>query len=370
MAKNRSLLEEYQRIYVKPKLWLYYDTIEIERNFSNRFPTINQILESNDTAKAFVEQYLANGDKAPILNHFGNHEYRYAHIVSTFFLGIYLNKYFKSFPQRNRQFLYLWFLTCLLHDAGYDIENHHNADSIPSLEHFYHHYNIQYKLLDNISRYELDGFSTDLLRNYFSYRLFKHKLDHGICASIILYNALMKKYKEHEELNEHCINLYKQVRNGFIYHANGYELKFSRRHWKLYARCAYAIAQHNVWTPKAESEQLYRDFHLEELIGKKIVYKDRITALLVLCDTIEPVKGLEQIKKNPVTALESVYYVKNVTKQFLQISIPVSNTENNKLKNSILELSSWTNVKVEQQAQSENNQEIFNINQINKLLQQ
>jgi hypothetical protein len=110
-----------------------------------------------------------------------------------------------------------------------------------------------------------------------------------------LFDRLIKVYKEFEDL---CYD--KHVRKHFKDGSFEYDnILFSKNHWILYARCAYAIVQHNIWfASKTDDIKTYKEYDLGKLILKdelKYKYQSKMAGLLVLCDTIEPTKFYEKM---------------------------------------------------------------------------
>ena len=208
----------------------------------------------------------------------------------------------------------------------------------------------------------------ETLISYFHYRLYvSKKLDHGICGGILLYDLLRKKYEEHQKrCNEGCAGYHRienddNKTNDFTYN----NILFSERHWKLYAKCAYAIAQHNVWLPDKKSQSLYKEFGLNELRVDKLVYKTKLAALLVFCDTIEPVKAFEKVMA-PQSALLTLTMQKKCQRKELLIHLYNVCCKDNCYSNRVMPLMHWTNLCLNNDDFINGQQKIL-VSQINKL---
>ena len=352
--KADTLLDCYRGIYNQPQRWLYYAPSLSSTSITTRYPTIDKVLKSDENANDFVHLYLCAGLKGSIIDKMPNITFRYAHAVSTFFLGIYLKNIFKLGPL-DQHFLYLWFLTCLLHDADYEEEKVGNAKS---LRHFYNLHSIEFDLFLDIHTFRCKGLDENLIKNYFNYRLYAcHKMDHGICGGVILYDALRRQYNDYEKSRSR-VGRCDTPRESFVYG----NLLWSRKHWSKYASCAYAIAQHNIWAADETNISDYMNFDLNQLTGK-ITYKTKLTALLVLCDTIEPIKAFEKCQC-PIDTLSNLQIKKS--QNSINIKLYHVCGKNNCYSTRVMPLENWTNIQVKNDYHPTFCQEI-GISQLTKL---
>lgn len=295
MKYNDTILKLYRELYNTPEKWKYYPW------FDEKKYTLESILDDGGVAIQFIQDYFQCGEKTKIVEDIARYckKERASHSISTFFLGILLFPLFaKRSPSANilndKRFLWIWFLTCLYHDIGYKFEE--NRTLRPSLNTFVSDQNVQYKIFGNRS-IRLKGITKKTVRAYYRYRLMEHGcVDHGIVGGILLYDSLRKNYaticQSCNGGNEH---------ESFTWHG----LNFSESHFQEYEKCANAIIQHNLWFNEngKDGYEKYIEYHLDELTfpsDKKPRYKDWLTALLVFCDTIEPIKRFSSCKSSSI----------------------------------------------------------------------
>ena len=119
---------------IKSTIWKYYDGLQDDIDLGN-----------TENCKNFIKQFVCLSEKSDsslyndINDIFRKSPKRMNHIVSTFFLGIMLFcspeldigdeivtclTRFKAFGQLDikKEFSYLWFMTSLFHDLGYEAE--------------------------------------------------------------------------------------------------------------------------------------------------------------------------------------------------------------------------------------------------------
>lgn len=278
-------------------------------------------------ATTFIREYFLQGGKRGALdNVVGVREdeiYRAEHMVSAFFLGILLyhkirkiqdsinrkinelqiptnqcsNEYKEESPEK--LFLYIWFLTCLYHDIGYDAENRHDDSSI-EIDHVLSELQISKKaipdeLSDNCKLYYA-------LRKSGKIKPPESVIDHGIIGGCMLYHHLERLHTETEIVE----------RNGL------YWGKSILKHYIAPAACA--IIAHNMWMQEAGTEDAdrYKDLLLDGLIyspGNRIIQlKDHpLLFLLCLVDTIEPLKRGKKLDEVWVEIDDNCIVVKNAT---------------------------------------------------------
>jgi hypothetical protein len=100
-----------------------------------------------------------------------------------------------------------------------------------SIEDFIAYFNIEYSLLE-------EDEDRELIRQYYQYVSDKLlKIDHGIVAAMLLYNALMKAYKEAAAEK----SIFKS--ESFVHNDLHYSSEY-KEHIKLISS---TIAKHNMW---------------------------------------------------------------------------------------------------------------------------
>jgi len=291
----RNLFDIYNDVYSDKSKWRYYSKMNINP-FSSDYDT-----------KEFVTRFIELSAKAqenPLYDNIDKLDnQRIRHIVSTFFLGIYLYynvpkikgsidiviyRFKKQNPDSKIEFSFIWFIICLFHDLGYSIENHNTYKDFDG----FISGKVKYFLKEPVG---VPTLYKNVYKDYFNYRLnspndFIRKPDHGICGGIILFN----------KLNE--ILLKKQK----IKKSDG--LSWNLKLINIYRHTSWVILSHNIFFIRKGdiSEQAYRDNNLDDLILEKHedskinLKKHSLLFLFALVDTIEPVKTLgsyENLKK-------------------------------------------------------------------------
>ena len=348
MKHAGTIWELYAELFSNTDKWCYYPTFTI-KEFS-----LDRILNDGHEAVRFIQEYFQCGGKYMIVRDIARYcrTDRATHSISTFFLGILLLPLFKKHHihidvPEDKTFLWLWFLTCLYHDMVYKFEEDKNH--LPTLNRFVVENNITYQILnDRTIRFK--GVTKKTVRAYYRYRINECGcVDHGIAGGILLYNSLRQNYAE-------VYNYCRGVNNNVSYDNfkwNG--LHLSSSHFREYAKCANAIIQHNLWfkAPGQKDFEKYVDYHLDELIyspSAKPYYKDWLTALLVFCDTIEPVKRF--LNSTPSSLLKEMILDFDDEGTYLKISFNKSCVNPASYIERVSEMKDWTNLTIQQDEQT------------------
>jgi hypothetical protein len=330
------LIETYTNIFNKPDLWKYYNDLDCNTN----------PFENDSAAEGFIKSYFQAGNKESVFDkRFPSEKDRNIHSISTFFLG-FLVKPLLHIPEPEPSFSYLWFITCLYHDYGYYIENH-KEKYLPKkscLNKLIEQLGIKYNILN--TKYD-SQFSKKILTRYF--RLCQNEycfINHGIIGGILLYDKLKKNYIEvkNKAVSQKIPGAKK---NDFIYN----NLRWASMHGQYYKEAANTILAHNIWYAKLENSELYRAYKLDELI---IEYPDQrlcstdypLLFLLVLADTIEPIKAFNHLSAKCVLQKLNI----SVDKASNMINIKVIDECINYQSwfNKIIDLKNWAKVSVSQ----------------------
>ena len=300
-----NLLHTYQSIYNENRSWDYFgDNHDYSFNFQN-------IFSSN-----FISRFFIKGNKSNVVKEIhGVVEERIIHTVSTFFLGVFLknNLSLENLNDFKPDFTYIWFLSCLFHDFGYQVEK--NKIKFPpeifTLSKF-----LRFKKISGSNNFLQSWspqfipseFDIDTIENYFEYcRNKKNFINHGYISSLMLYCGLIKNLEEVKKIAE---KEGIEVSNPFFYK----KLQWSDSDKDFYRHAAEAVLAHNIWYCTDEKDRkLYEDYKLEKLnIIDKPEYriylkKSPLLFLLALADTIEPLKAFPNI--NPICLLEKIKIV-------------------------------------------------------------
>ncbi len=347
MKHERTIWELYAELFSNTDKWCYYP------NFTLKGFSLDRILDEGNEAVRFIEKYFQCGGKYMIVRDIARYcrPDRATHSISTFFLGILLLPLFKKHHihidvPEDKTFLWLWFLTCLYHDMAYKFEEDKNH--LPTLNRFVVENNITYQILnDRTIRFK--GVTKKTVRAYYRYRINECGcVDHGIAGGILLYNSLRQNYAE-------VYNYCRGVNNNVSYDNfkwNG--LHLSSSHFREYAKCANAIIQHNLWfkAPGQTDFEKYVDYHLDELIyspSARPYYKDWLTALLVFCDTIEPVKRF--LNSTPSSLLKEMILDFDDEGTYLKISFNKSCVNPASYIERVSEMKDWTNLTIQMDEQ-------------------
>lgn len=304
-------------------------------------------------------------------------EARAAHSISSFFLGIILAEglldnlgdFIKSDKYSNETypFSYIWILTCLYHDYGYQLEkdkdlcqrlsiNIHKAqkqnqvrDLMRTLPFYYginclrkikniresiwkNSSHAEYRCKGNINSSEscnecqilkeiecfyahvhkvvyVDNINVTIpmrtsndISRYFVYRLLYGNngvgcIDHGIAGGMLFFDRIIKNYAKAylkaKRYNGYADISYFRNPNDFNYY-----LRFSFNQLKIFAYIADCIINHNVWKADINNKNIYYEFYLDNLIQDKFekvnFYKNPLLFILVMSDTLEPYKNLNE----------------------------------------------------------------------------
>jgi len=316
--------------------WNYYaeasDNVAIPLPFATENTSVN-----------FIKQYFKKGGKEEAVKDFNIESFlmpRADHTVSIFFLGVLLYdktvlKHEIKFSQKVSElyefFQFIWFVTCLSHDAAFYLE--HDKDlykKCVDLNALKKHLKIEYDLTAcNIN--DVPEYMFRLCGPYFSFR-HKHRkftaTDHGIYAGILLYDRLVKNriIKKAESNKQYLWEEYLDAE---------------------YAYAAATVAVHNIWFPAEKDFQLYEKYDLHDLIGKQPIKlkESPLLFLLGLVDTIDPVKAYACVA--PTFVLENVYLEFLSNKSFRLKLSPALNFQIMKEKADYLQ--KWLDVHVEPQ---------------------
>ena len=285
-----SLYNTYNAILSNPNRWKYYSRM----NISSADCNVEHLFANEDNARHFIEKYFEAGNKLNVFDSsYGTLNNRWRHTLSVFFLGIALSDLLginiseEDEEHQNKRHLYHWFLTCLYHDYGYTIEK--NPRTYPPFE-----LSIRKLFANRLNGTQYMRFKSgegefsnsirwryyDFCRNHLGF------INHGIIGGLLLYN----------QLSEHLDNKIRD-NGGRKDFTDSTGLHYSITHKKDFAICADAIIAHNIWFNVSPIEEL-------RLSGTKHTYKRWLTALLVLCDTIEPLKAFPC--RPPISVLEHI----------------------------------------------------------------
>lgn len=291
----KNLLWIYKEIFSDESKWKYYSKMNV-----NPF-------NSDCETELFIASFIELSGKAqnnPLYNNIKNLEKtRIRHIVSTYFLGIYLyfnlipikksidvvmNRFKKQNPDSKIEFSFIWFLICLFHDLGYSIENN---EKFKNFDDFING-KIKYFLNKSVG---VPPLFEKVYKNYFNYRLnsdknFIRKPDHGICGGIILFN----------ELNDILLRKQKNKKSE--------GLLWNQKLLNIYRHASWVILSHNIFFIRTgdPEEKDYRNYSLEDLILKEnesskiTLKKHSFLFLFALVDSIDPIKTFgtfENLKK-------------------------------------------------------------------------
>lgn len=335
----QSIMQELNEL----KEWDYYKRKEEDK--------LSGILDWNNTEqhREFIENFLKISGKMSVLNHFDfalESFERAIHTNSVFFLGcLFYNKLnlkdkisFIRKDGREDEFHFIWFLTSLVHDFGYFVENNkekptevtrdiqtikRNIDLLAYkndtsyLQEAYQQFSNEAKIIiDNIPRYHKKAFC-----GLASSCRGKSKIDHGIFAGIKLYDALVKNRAErkNQEQNENDGLYWEEDLN------------------KFYAIASFSIAIHNI------RRGLIKDERVVDL--RFSIDSEPFLVLFALADTIEPTKTFD--------CVEADYVLKNLLIGFQDNNtIIIKNASNSKLdfsklKKKVQDLENWLDVTVD-----------------------
>ncbi len=270
----------------RQKEWNYYSDEFIEK--------LN--IEKSDDCREFIRKFFAVSGKAGELNSIdvikSLTDERCQHIVYVFLLGVgvynkcvgvksLIDEQIQQYVERYKcksdvNFYFIWFLCCLFHDLGYQVEN--SDKPVGKLEF------AKGQNLIGVPRV----FEKKTIKNYWNYRQKCHKMnDHGIYAGITMYKSLCDIRSEQEK------NSWKNDK-----------ICWEKELEHIYNIASWVVLCHNIWfvqkkKKKCESE-IYKKFNLNQLLLDEGEYKIKICDhslffFFCLIDTIEPIKTV----KNP-----------------------------------------------------------------------
>lgn len=253
-------------------------------------------LDSEKESQEFIKSFIKLSGKAKnkLYSQIDKIRSRSVHVVSAFFLGHYLyqNTALKTKIDKEIErllknldiksdvnFSYMWFLICLFHDLGYEIEKKQP---------------IEYKSFDELSSTRqmppvsgIPKFYNLIYKNYFKYRLKEHcKNDHGITAAHIMYSKLceIRKLADSSEVTGNNLNWEK-------------DLEY------IYGFCAWNVLAHNIWFGDKDEHCDVKNYKKYKI--KRLLFDDKYKIkpnkhpfffLFCLVDTIEPYKRILNIE--------------------------------------------------------------------------
>jgi len=291
---------EIKKIYNRrntPKYtWNYYNKKNLKR----------PIIPNTDSCYDFISKYIEVSEKSNTKLSEGIESLkkkdpkRLTHIVSSFFIGVWMFKQsnyinqaitneleklecFKIQKDINEQYAYVWFMISLFHDLGYDDE--YKGDCSNNI------LDSEKETLKNILNAQSvppDLYNKETYINYYKYRksselskLLNCHGDHGIYAGIKFDKdicVIRRRRKEQESSN----------------------LDWRDDLEELYHYVARIILSHNIWliTENDKNKNEYLKYHLENLILSsktkeyKIKFKNYpLFVFFCIIDTIEPSKS-------------------------------------------------------------------------------
>lgn len=290
---------------------------------------------------------------------------RAAHSISSFYTGYLLaqgllgdrmDAFCQVFGTENGifSFSYVWNLTCLYHDFGYDFENNgHKCEIVKneisraserfsekqryrepflfngySLSAVSKEFSIRRTYLpvglysglhrdDSAENRFINSYvrnnknlllcigapvkcphrSARIVERYLNYRLFGHGLgclDHGIMGGLTFYNLIIENYiKAYRGNRDVCSH--RNFTDFEITNMMGAPLRVVIEQTILFAYISDCIINHNIWKAPEGREDIYRGFGLEALVGHKFekinFYKNPLLFILVMADCLEPYKN-------------------------------------------------------------------------------
>ncbi|MBS1573649.1 MAG: hypothetical protein JST62_14760 [Bacteroidetes bacterium] len=285
---ENNVFEILKDTFKNQNSWNFYSG----KNFKN-FP----LTSSKESEKFILEFFKLSGKSKPHFDNLVNKlGIRTQHVLSAFFLGhhIYQNTFLKTKIDNEItklktklkitsevNFSYMWFLICLFHDIGFNIE----SEITPK----YTEANQLLKDTGNIPDIcGIPKFYNCIYKNYFNYRLKVHcKNDHGITIAHIMYHDLCKIRELAETMPEN------EQEN----------LKWEKDLDKIYAFCSWNVLAHNIWFAEKEIScdvNNYNKYKMKRLIfnGKYKIKPSKHPFFFLFClvDTIEPYKKILDLK--------------------------------------------------------------------------
>lgn len=276
--------------------------------------------EAFDNSSQFIRNYFSNGGKTELLfksitdiadNRYRNdeekklYEKRRQHIVTTFFLGVYIFEEIdalhfgeKTYLGKDGQYLWAWFICSLYHDLFYNKELNREQIDPPNYAYCKFASGILY------SKGTLSKYYNKELNAKWCHNAEPHP-DHGIAAAEQLHRSYLEKVIE-----------FLCTENGWKGYLSGEEIKLYGGYLKIslddyFAICKIAkvIACHNVYVyageiQKDKERDKYVNADLSNLIDDdpnfhylpiarasgEIGNYEKLYFLLALVDTLEPTK--------------------------------------------------------------------------------
>jgi len=344
---NNNLLDQYNSIIKRPNRWKYYQQMILPEDlFSN-----------SANAKSFIESYFGAGNKSAVFDTgISLDSTRLFHIISVFFLGIHLSRNILNGVQRTNElkpdFRYLWYLACLYHDYGYFIEDNKNRfkpNDFPELSTLLDNFSVSNNLLSveypqKFTKQEIEGYYKYCIQQ-------KNFINHGIIGGFLLYDRLVKNIAENHVDYKHA--------NGqdTIKHFTHRGLIWGTHQYKFFQKVAWAIINHNIWfciNNEDSCEAVYQDssYNLNGLIlnntnGFEMKHKkadDPLLFLLIIADTIEPVKDFRDLPVKCV--LEKIKITSSPRKKEITIHVLDNCLDHNAWFEKIKDLETWVRIKV------------------------
>lgn len=336
------LIDTYKKIFKNKKKWCYYSDF----SFTD-FP-----LKSNYLANRFIINYIEHSKKDNLLLNFESEGIkREIHTLSLFLLGFDIKKFLNI---KNKNFKYIWFLTCLYHDFAYIIEENKVVYDInQDLKKIKNKLAVENNLLECIND---KIYNNELITKYFDYcrKISDYKfLNHGIIGGILLYDSLIKNFEEcKKEAKLECENknlIFNE--NDFIYN----KLRWSERDKEIYLNISFAILKHNIWFATTDYEKnIYYEYDLDKLVineDNKIKFKnDKLLFLLILSDSIEPTKHFNTT--NYKCVLEKIDFRLHKAQKKIEIDCLDNCLDYKPWFNKIKGFESWLGIKVENEQNS------------------
>lgn len=311
-------------------------------NYYNKDVKTPDILDVND-CKEFIKTFIKYSGKSETIlfgdinSLFKEYPNRFYHIVSAFFLGLWLfnhkNSKFlrdsiideltnlKCFKDKciisskekqclhneiqrltiEKQFTFVWFMATLFHDLGYPAEKKEEGRELPNHK------------IPSIEKNSVPDFYKKVYKCY--YEKYKKNKEHGIYAGL-KFDEDICKIREFQSNNSKT------------------DLDWSAELEELYHYVAWIILSHNIWMIRGDDDEkikVYKENHLNELIlssGKdeKGQYKEYkisfekypLFTFFCIIDTIEPLKSTSCLSKVDIQLKGKKIIIKSNDSVYLQ----------------------------------------------------
>ena len=292
---------------------------------------------------------------------------RAVHTVSAFFLGILIenamfgNNHLTARVNGDNSFTfpYIWFLTCLYHDFGYQFEQNNEYHS--SIRNRIAGYNRSIYFAKGRSRplkavfrrldislgnaikqdislshalyNELLGYAKNksiypvhysngaivrngwynkqTINNYFDYRFWNMDVcDHGIVGGYLFLDRIIKNYATTYMME--CVRQQTLLDLGDFYNTDS-NLRFSKHQLPVFHHISNCILAHNVYKSPDDKVDIYPAYGLGKLIGTSFKpvcsKKDPLLYILSISDTLDPVKlYCTELELPAMEVLKNVYF--------------------------------------------------------------